>query len=111
MSTATPYMFANVPPNKPSLRAAYEAWLEATSPQPPSTPRAKPLALNDQENLGPGSRVGIVGGGMAGLYSRRTRSGSAAAYTRTGSRMSPISISRPARCGSRRRRNRRACSI
>jgi monoamine oxidase len=68
MSTATPYMFAHVPSNKPSLRAAYEAWLEASSPRPPSTPRAASLAANVQGKLPVGSSVGIVGGGMAGLY-------------------------------------------
>jgi monoamine oxidase len=60
MSAVTPYMFAHVPPGKPSLRAAYEAWLEATSPKPEAS--AKPLPAHQIKT------VGIVGAGMAGLY-------------------------------------------
>lgn len=43
----------------PSLRAAYEAWLQANAPRHPA-----PLAGSIQ----PGMRVGIAGGGIAGLY-------------------------------------------
>ena len=72
MATTTPYMFAHVPPNQPSLRAAYEAWLEASSPKPQAIPPVKPLVGAAQKaqaepGLGPSS-VGIVGAGMAGLY-------------------------------------------
>lgn len=55
------HMFGSVPAGKPSLRAAYEAWLKAQHPRPgiyPSGPRRDAATLN----------VGIVGGGMAGLY-------------------------------------------
>lgn len=60
--TTTPHMFAAVPPGKPSLRAAYEAWLRAQSPQEPAT---DPV----QRSASAPKSVGIVGGGMAGLYS------------------------------------------
>jgi monoamine oxidase len=56
--SSSSYMFANVPSNTGSLRAAYEAWLKARSPQQPA--QKIPPSLN--------KRVGIVGAGMAGLY-------------------------------------------
>ncbi|HEY1016482.1 MAG TPA: NAD(P)/FAD-dependent oxidoreductase [Herpetosiphonaceae bacterium] len=48
----------------PSLRAAYEAWLQANAPRRPA---GHPLA-GDGAQLRPGMRVGIAGGGIAGLY-------------------------------------------
>jgi monoamine oxidase len=55
------HMFAHVPKGKPSLRAAYETWLRSRTPRGTGHIHiVKPLA---------GQTVGIVGGGMAGLYS------------------------------------------
>ncbi len=56
MSTSA-HMFAHVPAGKPSLRAAYQAWLEKQTPPIPFAAAARP------------TNVGIIGGGMAGLYS------------------------------------------
>ncbi len=56
------HMYASTPKGKPSLRAAYEAWLKKHAPAPlvPTTgDRPDPAKI----------KVGIVGGGMAGLYS------------------------------------------
>lgn len=52
LSAATPSI------SKPSLRAAYEAWLKART-----TVAGQPAPVR-----APQARVGIVGGGMAGLY-------------------------------------------
>ncbi|EXX60758.1 hypothetical protein RirG_176990 [Rhizophagus irregularis DAOM 197198w] len=56
------HMFSDVPPGKPSLRAAYEQWLKLQNPvertEPGNHPKIPPKELN----------VGIVGGGMSGLY-------------------------------------------
>lgn len=55
-------MFYAVPEGEPSLRRAYEKWLEAYTPpgaaDPDVHPRVDPAGLS----------VGIVGAGMAGLY-------------------------------------------
>lgn len=56
-----PHMFAHVPPGKPSLRAAYQAWLKGRAVTPQATAPAAPAPRGSL-------KVGIVGGGMAGLY-------------------------------------------
>jgi monoamine oxidase len=53
-------MFAHVPPGKPSLRAAYDVWLRSRT-----SVREAPAPVTPVRGL----NVGIVGGGMAGLYS------------------------------------------
>lgn len=58
----TKLTYAAVPSGKPSLREAYESWVNAQSPYPQpeiSKPPLDPSILS----------VGIVGGGMSGLYS------------------------------------------
>lgn len=62
MATA-PHMFAAVPPGQPSVRAAYEAWLKQQTPLMGSDPDP-----SNQVTDPTGLSVGIVGGGMAGLY-------------------------------------------
>ncbi len=61
MSTS---MFYAVPDGKRSLRQAYEAWARKASPRPSPGPRPPTHAKVDPRQLS----VGIVGGGMAGLY-------------------------------------------
>ncbi len=51
--------------DKPSLRRAYEAWARAHTPPGTADPGAHPKV--DPRQL----KVGIVGGGMAGLYAAR----------------------------------------
>lgn len=58
-------MFAAVPPGQPSLREAYELWVEAHTPLGSADPKVHPTV--DPRGLS----VGIVGGGMAGLYAAR----------------------------------------
>ena len=55
-------MFAGIPSKKPSLRAAYELWLKA------QTPLGSFEELPATKEIDPNMRVGIIGGGMAGLY-------------------------------------------
>lgn len=55
-------MFFAVPPGTPNLRRAYEKWMEAHTPLGTADPGVHPTV--DPSEL----RVGIVGGGMAGLY-------------------------------------------
>ena len=59
----TPYMFASVPARRASLRAAYEAWLKAQTPLGSAEPTVAAVPV-----VPPQLRVGIAGGGMAGLY-------------------------------------------
>jgi monoamine oxidase len=61
--TTTLHMFASVPPGQPSLRAAYEAWLKAQTPIGGAEPSTANAPRAPQQ-----LRVGIVGGGMVGLY-------------------------------------------
>ncbi|HYH82267.1 MAG TPA: FAD-dependent oxidoreductase [Longimicrobium sp.] len=63
MSTI-PHMFAHVPPGRPSVRAAYHAWLRGRTPLGNAEPAP---GGSPPPRLGP-LRVGIAGGGMAGLY-------------------------------------------
>jgi monoamine oxidase len=58
----TAQMFAAVPKGKRSLRQAYETWVEGRTPRGAADPGVHPRV--DPSKLS----VGIVGGGMAGLY-------------------------------------------
>jgi monoamine oxidase len=57
------HMFASVAPGRPSVRAAYETWLEANSPGDAAGVSADAPPLDPRQ-----LEVGIVGAGMAGLY-------------------------------------------
>lgn len=58
----TAQIFTAIPKGKRSLRRAYEAWLQGQTPRGSADPGIHPKV--DPRKL----RVGIVGGGMAGLY-------------------------------------------
>ncbi|MFA0964375.1 flavin monoamine oxidase family protein [Roseivirga sp. BDSF3-8] len=55
-------IFHAVPSGKPSLRAAYELWLKSQT----DVGKTAPESFN---GIPQGATVGIIGGGMAGLYS------------------------------------------
>jgi monoamine oxidase len=60
----TAEIFSGVANGQPSLREAYEVWAEAQSPSGKVDPNAYPTIDPTKQKL----TVGIVGGGIAGLY-------------------------------------------